>query len=124
MANEVEILGSENLALGFGGVDIGEIYPETITDEPTADIEYIKDKKANDGVALISNKGRRYTAEGYLYANETPPVKGDTVTIGGEKYIVESCPVRRTAKASRLTITVYKPNATTWTTPSSGSSNT
>ena len=123
MANEVEILGSENQALGFGGVDIGEILPETITHDPTADIEYIPDKKANDAVALISNRGKRFTAEGYLYANETEPVKGDTVTIGGVKYLVESCPVRRTAKAARITITVYKPNATTWETPSSGSSN-
>lgn len=122
MANEVEILGSENLALGFGDVDIGEILPETITHDPTSDIEYIKDKKANDGVALISNRGKRYTAEGYLYANVDPPAKGDTVTIGGVKYLVESCPVRRTAKTARMTITVYKPNATTWTTPSSGSS--
>ena len=123
MANEVEILGSENLALGFGGVDIGEILPETITEEPTGDIEYIPDKKANDAVALISNRGKRYTAEGHLYAGVDPPAKGDTVTIGNVKYIVESCPARRTAKTTRITMTVYKPNATTWETPSSGSSN-
>ena len=121
MANEVEILGSENLALGFGDVDIGEILPETFTHDPTADLEYIKDRNANDGVALISNRGKRYTAEGYLYANVNPPAKGDTVQIGGVKYLVESCPVRRTAKTARMTITVYKPNATTWETPSSGS---
>ena len=71
MANEVEILGSENLALGFGSNVIGEIYPETITEEPTADIEYIQDGKANDGVALISNRGRRFTGEGHLLASES-----------------------------------------------------
>ena len=124
MANEVEILGSENLALGFGSNLIGEIYPETITEEPTADIEYIHDPKANDGVALISNRGKRFTGEGHLLASASAPVKGDTVTIGGVQYLVESCQARRTAKTTRITLTAYKPNATTWTTPSSGTQNT
>lgn len=123
MANEVEILGSENLALGFGSDTIGAIYPETITEDKTADIEFIQDGKANDGIALISNRGRRFTGEGHLLASASVPAKGDTVTIGGVLYLVESCQARRTAKTTRITITVYKPDATIWTAPSSGSSN-
>jgi len=120
MANEPSQLGSPALALGFGNDTIGIILAETISAENTADIEYVKDENANDAIAVISNKGVRFTAEGYLKSGQTVPAKGDTVTVNSVAYIVETITVRRTATLNRVSLTLYKPAAATWTAPSAG----
>lgn len=109
---------SNVVAIGFlGGVIQGYIR-ENENCEQTGDQEYIKDEDLNDAVCLTSNRGVRFTIDGTVKHGTVLPKKGQTVTIGGTIYIVEGCPARSTAKARRFTMTVYKPDATTWTTVS------
>lgn len=123
MANEPVQLGTPILALGFGDTTIGGILKESLTEEPTADIEYIKgEDTASDEIAIVSNKGKRYTAEGFLHAGATLPVKGDVVAVGSTPFIVESCQCRRTSTTARVTLTLYKPDAASWSGSSSSSS--
>lgn len=107
-------LGAQKVAVGFASGTIAYMWRETENHDDSADIEYIKDEGADDVVALISNQGKRLSLEGTLLDGQEPPTKGDTVTLDGEAMLVESVSVRRTAKAARVSISVYKPDAANW----------
>lgn len=110
----VEQLGALKVAVGFASGTIAYMWREAENHDDSADIEYIKNEAADDAVALISNQGKRISLEGVLLDGQTPPVKGDTVTIDGVVMLVESVSVRRTSKSARVSISAYKPDGATW----------
>ncbi len=116
MANEpTQTPASPAIEIGFGGNTISCMIRENQSEDDSSELEYIKDESGNDSVAVISNKGKRLTVDGVLKADQAAPAKGSTVSVGSTAYLVESCNVRRTTKAARISMTLYKPNATTWT---------
>lgn len=100
--------------IGFlGGTFTGYIR-DSESKESTGDIDYIPDEDANDSIAIISNPGARFTIDGTVRAGTALPTKGSTVTYANAKYLVENCTVRSITKARRFSMTIYKPDATTW----------
>lgn len=106
--------GAQKVAVGFSDGTIAYMWRETENQDDSADIEYIKDEAASEVVALISNQGKRFSLEGTLLDGQQEPVKGDTVILAGEAMLIESVSVRRTSKAARISMTVYKPVDAQW----------
>lgn len=113
---------SPALELGLGSDTISIMIRETKNLDDSTEVEYVPNEDGEDSVALISNPGRRFTVDGFLLSGQTVPRKGDVVTAGGVGYIVEASQVRRTSKAARISLTLYKPDNTTWAATGNGSS--
>lgn len=114
MATSVTQKPSGQVEIGFlGGTFTGYIR-ENESKESTADLEYIQDEDANDAIAVVSNPGVRFTVDGVVKAGTTLPAKGDVVTYGSASYLVESVSARSTNKVRRFSMTLYKPDNTTW----------
>ncbi len=114
MANEPTIKGT-TVQIGFPA---GEIITGTIRDsldnDTTADIEYIRDESNNESTAIISNLGLRKTIE-FTAQSAVPSIKkGDVLAVNSISYIVESAVIRYSRLATRGTIVVYKPDAATF----------
>lgn len=103
------------LKLGYTGTLTGYIRINQ-TKGDTTELEFIKDEDANDAVCIISNKGKSLQATAYIKSGTTEPRKGDTIAVGGVQYLVRDVSVEEGATASRVTLDLYKPDATTWAT--------
>ena len=106
---------ANTVAIGFLGAKITGFIRENENFEPSADTEYIQDEDANDAVAIVSNRGKRFTVDGVVKHGTTLPRKGDAVTVDSVVYFVEAASARSTSKARRFSLTLYKPDATTFT---------
>lgn len=114
MATSVTQNPTGQVVIGFlGGTFTGYIR-ENESQESTADLEYIQDEDANDAIAIVSNPGVRFTVDGIVKSGTSLPTKGSTVTYGSDKYLVESISARSTNKVRRFSMTLYKPDNTTW----------
>ena len=114
VTNAVQNPSSPVLVLGFGADTISVMVRETHNEEDTANIEYVPSETGDDAVAVVSNPGKRITVDGYLVSGVAVPRKGDAVTLGSDKYMVESRQIRRTRTTARISMTLYKPDNTTW----------
>lgn len=105
---------SPALVLGFGADTIGIVVRETHNEDDSATIEYVPSEAGDDAVAVISNPGKRITIDGYLVSGQTVPKKGSVVALDQANYLVEACQTRRTRTTARISLTLYKPDNTTW----------
>jgi hypothetical protein len=103
------------LKLGFTGTLTGYIRTNQ-TKGDTTELEFIKDEDGNDAVCVITNKGNSLQATAYIKSDTTVPRKGSTLAIGSVRYLVRDVSVEEGATASRVTLDLYKPDATTWAT--------
>ena len=104
--------GFSSGVLKIGNVEIG--IRQTENGDNTGNINYIPDESGKDSYALISNQGRRLNVECVIYEDVTIPKKGAIVTINDDNWVVETSNDRRSPDATRLTLTVYKPDGTEW----------
>lgn len=110
---------SDTVVLGFGNGTITCMIRETQSDDNTGTIEYVADEDGNDSAAVVSNKGKRLTCDGYLAHGQTAPAKGDIVSLDSVAYIVENSVQRKTPTVNRISLTLYRSNAATWSAASS-----
>lgn len=104
----------QSVEVGFVGGTITGYIRDNENADNTGDQEYVKDEDGNDSVCLTSNLGLRFQVDGTVAYGTVLPKKGQTVTIGSTKYNVEASSSRSTSKARRFSLTLYKPDATTW----------
>lgn len=105
----------KTVELGFGSNTITVMIRANQSEAASGNVEYVPDENGDDCAAVVSNLGSRYTAEGALLASQTAPVKGDVLTYGTDKFIVEESTITRTATVCRISMTLYKNTANTWT---------
>ena len=97
--------------VGFGDGTISMMVRSDQSNAATGNVETVPDENGDDAVYVVSNLGERLVANGSLLAEQTAPKKGDVVTIGTNKYIVEEASVQRTALVARLSLTLSRNNA-------------
>lgn len=110
-----QLPASPALKLGFTGTLTGYIRINQ-TKGDTTELEFIRDENGNDAVCVITNKGTSLQATAYIQSSTSVPAKGSTLAIGTAKYLVRDVSVEEGATASRVTLDLYKPDATTWAT--------
>ena len=89
------------------------IIRDTFDLESAADIEYVRDEDNGEATALISNPGNRIVVDGTVTVANTVK-KGDKVTINSIDYICEAVSSRYGKLATRISMTLYKPDALTF----------
>lgn len=113
-------LPASTVVVGFDGAELTMMIRSTQDVDSTGNLEYVTSEAGDDAVAVVSNQGVRQTLSGVLKNGQTAPAIGDIVTTtatgGGSstKWIVESSKVSRGPTVARVSLTIYKPNATTW----------
>lgn len=112
--NQIQTSANKEVALGFGTGTISVMIRANQSEAASGNVEYVPDENGDDCVAVVSNLGERYTAEGALLESQTPPTKGDVLTLGTTKLLVEECTVTRTATVCRISMTLYVNTANAW----------
>lgn len=112
---QVATSAGKTVELGFGSNTISVMIRANQSEAASGNVEYVPDENGDDCVAVVSNLGQRYTAEGALLAEQTAPEKGDVLTLGTTKFIVEESTITRTATVCRISMTLYANNANAWT---------
>ena len=112
--NQIESSAGKEVELGFGTGTITVMIRANQSEAASGNVEYIPDENGDDCVAVVSNLGSRYTAEGALLTSQTAPKKGDVLTLGTTKFIVEESTITRTATVCRISMTLYANTANTW----------
>lgn len=116
MASTQEQVASSatTVQVGFGTGTIAMMIRASQNNAASGNVEYVPDENGDDSIAVVSNKGVRLTAEGALITGQTAPVKGDVVTIGTTKYLVEEASTAHTATVTRLSLTLYANSGNVW----------
>jgi len=112
---QVATSAGKTVELGFGSNTISVMIRANQSEAASGNVEYVPDENGDDCVAVVSNLGKRYTAEGALLAEQTAPEKGDVLTLGTTKFIVEESTITRTATVCRISMTLYANTANAWT---------
>jgi hypothetical protein len=113
---QVATSAGKTVELGFGSNTISVMIRANQSEAASGNVEYVPDENGDDCVAVVSNLGNRYTAEGALLANQTAPKKGDVLTLGSTTFLVEESTVTRTATVCRISMTLYANTANAWST--------
>ena len=107
------VVRGTNFIIGLeGGQTVEGAVRESTESEGTADIEMVRDENNAECAAVVSNTGSRLTISGNMTAEITIK-KGEVVTIGTKKYLVEDCKISRGRSVARFTMTLYAPDALT-----------
>lgn len=111
---QVATSAGKTVELGFGSNTISVMIRANQSEAASGNVEYVPDENGDDCVAVVSNLGSRYTAEGALLASQTAPKKGDVLTLGSTKFLVEESNITRTATVCRISMTLYANTANAW----------
>ena len=117
MASTPPVNIGEKIVIGLpDGQTIEGTIRDTVDTTPSADIEWVRDENNNDVAAIVSNPGTRMTIAGVMKTDITDTVKTGTVlSIKSKSYIVENVTYSRTKTVARYSMTVYAPDAMTFT---------